>query len=77
MIPGAAFPRTCGNCGAVHTRRDWQRLQVPNVGATPYRDRDGNVYYGPGCHLQYRQCRCGSTLAVAADERTLRELEVA
>lgn len=46
------FPRRCSNCGAEHSRSDWQKLESLGVHLE--------------C-LEARQCVCGNTLTIEVD----------
>jgi len=51
------FPKTCGNCGARYTFKQWQSLPNPRPWRFPW-----------GEEQELRECVCGSTLAILVVE---------
>lgn len=55
----SVFPHTCSCCGQSYDQSGWEQLEAIGIG---YIAADS---FGPAESMEYRNCVCGSTMAVA------------
>lgn len=68
-LMAGAWKKHCG-CGVVYTREEWADLQFKGMQYVEADDSDPTPE-GDAYTLELRDCNCGSTLAVDAEENNV------